>query len=158
MAYRHEESLIGIVPRGHLTLYITGLISMLLGLALIVTSIYILPYLIFNVSYPLPDVVITFKDWVLSRGENVGALVMTAIITPPILIAVGLFYLASTVTGKLETYTLQRLHDHEGEEAETTETNLPKNELQLFTLKVALAIASLLGILVFIEIFVLGGI
>jgi len=47
------------------TLFIVGMISMLVCLALLAFSLFLFPYLIFNLRYPVPEFVAYWREWLL---------------------------------------------------------------------------------------------
>lgn len=122
-------------------LFIGGLISLILALGLMGFAVYILPFLIWNLGYDVPEFVSTFREW-LRDSYSYSKSMSTWFIF-------FLFFIPGAISAII-TYVLTRLLDRNGE----TETDKTDSEIVSFdegsneSVGLALKVLALVGLVI----------
>lgn len=136
-----------------------GVFCVILGVGTFLLAIYIIPYLWFDWSYPLPQMIIAWRRWLESKAVWEPFFQVILIVVPIVVLSVGLFFSALNITRKMEARVAERLHDHIGQASESGERlfqeeakpkNLPVEQSRYFAAKLLFIMLVTLAVVLFV--------
>lgn len=99
----------------HPALYLSGALATLSGFGLLIFTLYLVPYVLFDLQYDVPEFVIHLLYWYRVKHELAGMGLFLAVFMP--FVAVGLLLL---FIGRSVTHSLEKQQEHELEEITVT--------------------------------------
>lgn len=90
--------------RGHAILYALDMLCVIMAVGLFGLSVYLLPYFLGFSGYDVPEVVVTFRDYLQTHADLNGVLLVIAVVLPLVIAAICFLLISRLITIYLETH------------------------------------------------------
>lgn len=158
-----EQRLTNPAAQEHFGLYMSGVLCVVFGAGILFIALYVIPYLWFEWSYPMPTFMMYWRAWLNYKAVYEPFFQMVLIVGPLVMLSVALFSIALLITRRMEVLAAERLHDHAGEAVQSSESffqeeaqsrNEPVEQSRYFAAKLFFITLSVLALVLFVtEIF-----
>jgi len=131
----------------HPVIFAISLLCMILSFALIGLSLYLLPHILFDMTYEVPEFFFSLTLYYRDHHDLSGFLYVAAIFAPPVIGGVILGYIAKLLTDAIDVqardfsdlhYVDDKLHDQLAKKSLTVRTSARMHTKKAITLQLAL--------------------